>query len=284
MKDQYTLKYYGKEADTGQMGYYDAASMILAFGDFIGIVSRAAFGKDAKLKISVAALKEGSLSFDFFLVSGSIITAIIGHMSPNELWNLVRDSVEAWKFLRGKPPTEVTNEKEGARITNINGDCHTFNQNVTLVIENPRAGESVERIFNKPLNDSASRVDISSSQVPGEKIEVNSDDAKYFVDLLYSKVQGEYVHDITLNLISPVFADGNKWKFNDGAATFSAAIEDEGFLRRVNEGESFSKGDLLIVKCHFLQEMVNGKLKVTRTITEVLDHKRRPINNDLFIE
>jgi len=110
MKDQYTLRYYGKEADAGRMGYYDAASVILAFGDFVGIVSRAAFGKDCKLKTSVATPKGGSLSFEFLLVSGGVLTALMGSMSPNDLWNLMRDCVEAWEFLRGEPPTKIAHE------------------------------------------------------------------------------------------------------------------------------------------------------------------------------
>jgi len=283
MKDQYTLRYYGKEADVGRMGYYDAASVILAFGDFVGIVSRAAFGKDCKLKTSVSTPKGGSLSFEFLLVSGSVLTALTGSMSPNDLWNLMRDCVEAWKFLLGKPPEKIAHEGGKIQITNVDGDVNIFNQNTNIVINDPRAGEAVERIFNKPLNEAAGQVDITSKQMPGEKIEVDTDDSGYFVDLSQRKVKADHILSMTLKIVYPSFYS-NKWKFNDGGSSFVAVIKDEEFLRRVDNRESFAKGDFLGVKCHLLQEVVNGKLTTTRTIKKVIDHIHPPVNKDLFIE
>ena len=35
-----SLRYFGGEADQGQMGYYDAASSIIAFGDLVGVLSQ----------------------------------------------------------------------------------------------------------------------------------------------------------------------------------------------------------------------------------------------------
>jgi len=284
MKDQYTLRYYGKEADEGRMGYYDAASVILDFGDFIGIVSRADFGKECKLKTSVSTPKGGSVSFEFLLVSGSVLTALTSPMLPNDLWNLMRDAVEAWKFLRGKPQKEIVHAGGKMQMTNVNGDVNTFNQNTNIVINDPRAGEAVERIFNKPLNEADGRIDITSKQIPKEKIEVGTEDSGYFVDLSQRKIQTDQVFQITLTIVSPLFYHGNKWKFNDGESTFQATIEDEGFLRRVDNRESFVKGDLLKVKYHFLQEIANGRLKTTRTIKKVINHIRPPVNNDLFRE
>jgi len=285
MKDQYTLRYYGKEADKGRMGYYDAASVILAFGDFVGIVSRAAFGRECKLKTSVSTPKGGSVSFEFLLVSGSLFTGLLtSPMSPNDLWNLMRDAVEVWKSLRGKPPKEIVNAGGKMQMTNINGDVNTFNQNINIVINDPRAGEAVERIFNKPLNEAAGKMDITSKQIPKDKIEVGTEDSGYFVDLSQRKIQTDQVLQITLTIVSPLFYHGNKWKFNDGESTFQAAIEDEEFLRRVDNRESFAKGDLLKVKCHLLQEIANGRLKTTRTIKKVINHIRPPVNNDLFRE
>jgi len=89
---------------------------------------------------------------------------------------------------------------------------------------------------------------------------------------------------VTLEIVSPVFFHGKKWKFNDRGNTFQAAIEDEDFLRRVDNRESFSKGDFLEVECHLFQEIVNGSLTTTRTIKKVIAHISPPVNKGLFIE
>jgi len=101
---------------------------------------------------------------------------------------------------------------------------------------------------------------------------------------LRDKVQTDQVFPMTLKIVYPVFFHGNKWRFDDGEHIFLAAIEDEEFSRRVNNREGFAKGDFREVNCHFLQEIVNSRLKTTRTIKKVIAHTSPPVNKDLFLE
>ena len=45
-----------------------------------------------------------------------------------------------------------------------------------------------------------------------------------------------------VTIISPVFQEGNKWRFSDGEVNFNAAIADDAFLQMVDRGERFGKG------------------------------------------
>lgn len=78
---------------------------------------------------------------------------------------------------------------------------------------------------------------------------------------------------MALILVAPVFQDGNKWRFSDGGATFPAAILDEEFLSRVNNGERFGKGDVLQVELKIVQSRTGCKISVERQVLKVIEHR-----------
>jgi hypothetical protein len=86
---------------------------------------------------------------------------------------------------------------------------------------------------------------------------------------------------VTLSLVSPVFKDGNKWRFNDGLSDFAAAILDTDFIAQVENGERFGKGDLLAVEMHTIQTRIGFKLNIERTIIKVLKHITPPTQPQL---
>ena len=72
------------------------------------------------------------------------------------------------------------------------------------------------------------------------------------------------------------FKDGNKWRMWNGAESLLYGMEDEDFRARVNNGEAFRKGDILICEVLIKQTKVNGALKLQRTILKVHDHQMGP--------
>lgn len=74
---------------------------------------------------------------------------------------------------------------------------------------------------------------------------------------------------------SAVFKDGNQWRFSDGSMSFSAAIMDENFIRRVDAGERFGKGDHLVVDLVVEQIRTGTKISTRREIQTVREHKDR---------
>lgn len=289
MEDRYTLRYSGRQADSEQMDYYEAASVILAFGDFVGVVARAAYGRDVKLETSVTSPKDGCISFDFLLVTGGVISAVTGPITPQSLWSLFRDSIEAWRFLRGKPPIKTEHTENGFKITNTDGDVIVFNNSsVNLVLENSKAGQAAEKIFNDPLSTAADTVEVESREMMSidrstASVSVNESEATYFRDISQGNVVLDNTYRITLSIISPVFLDGNKWRFSDGSSKFSAAIEDEKFLKRVDDGEAFAKNEFLVVDLHILQEATQGgRMRTTRTVKKVIKHVRLNDTRDMF--
>jgi hypothetical protein len=109
----------------------------------------------------------------------------------------------------------------------------------------------------------------------GPVASIKRSEASYFIPLNVDQPLLEATHDTGLVIDSPSFREGNKWRFFDGQASFTAAIEDESFLRAVNDGsERFGKGDVLVVKMRVRQvRTADGGLKAERSVLKVKEHK-----------
>ena len=80
------------------------------------------------------------------------------------------------------------------------------------------------------------------------------------------------------------FAEGNKWRLNDGGSTFWATIADNSFLDRVNRREEvFAKGDVLRCEMRYEQFRSEAGLVTERTVTRVREHipASRPVQPTL---
>jgi ribosomal protein L19 len=86
----------------------------------------------------------------------------------------------------------------------------------------------------------------------------------------------EEIGERVLQIAAVTFIEGNKWRLTDGVSTFWSAIEDEGFLARVEQGEPFSKGDMLRAQVRIVQTQdAEGNLKAEYVIERVIEHIRR---------
>jgi hypothetical protein len=85
---------------------------------------------------------------------------------------------------------------------------------------------------------------------------------------------GESETQVVLRPVNVAFAEGNKWRFSDGDSTFYAAIEDIGFLSRIDSGvERFAKNDMLRVRLKSRQTRDSGgNLHTDRTVMPVVEH------------
>ena len=88
---------------------------------------------------------------------------------------------------------------------------------------------------------------------------------------------------MNLQIISLTFKEDNKWKVTDGLEPFNVAIEDEEFLRKINNNEiAFSKNDYLVCEVRERQYQTNKGLRKERSIIKVIEHKPSPQQLKLF--
>ena len=82
--------------------------------------------------------------------------------------------------------------------------------------------------------------------------------------------------DVYVYIVSPSFNPDYSWRVSFGPddSFFFAKIRDDGFIRKVAEGETFSTGETLYVKLVTIQSVEDGKIKTEREIRKVYKHNR----------
>lgn len=76
------------------------------------------------------------------------------------------------------------------------------------------------------------------------------------------------------SVVALTFKDDNRWRLYDGQNTINVAIEDEAFIRRVNDNEiAFAKGELLVCRVRIDQWRTGDSLRTDYAVLEVLEHR-----------
>jgi len=193
------------------------------------------------------------------------------------------------KFLKGKKPKSVKKIKDSIAIENNIGeitivDHPTFN----IYQTNTSISESLSDIYStlsqdprvfafkfldrteKPVFES----DKSDFELCSEIIDNQSDDKRTTVELA------------TLNINKICFEKDYKWQFYYKGNKITAAIKDEDFFKRINDGEPFAKGDSLEVELKIIKDFsdeYNTYINRTYEITKVIKHIPRSSQRELDI-
>jgi hypothetical protein len=280
--------YDGPAVDTGQMAVRDLAPALLALGDLFAEASVLVHPQGKPVGLSIKATTEGSFvihlvleaehAWDHFvdLFSSNSVTAlvnltevVIGSMG---LFQLIR-------MLRGRQIKEQLEAPTAGHIELTLDDGETLEiparvldlyksldarKNAQQVVA-PLAGHGIDRIEftnRDEVTVSMDKADAPAFQVHDvESIPLSEEQLQMFV-----------------SISSVAFTDGNKWRLNDGERTFFAAIEDEDFLKRVNDGsEFFRKGDMLRAHIRLVQSQGEDGLHTEYAVTEVIEHIPRMV-------
>tara|TARA_R110001606_G_scaffold392025_1_gene560599 strand:- start:5089 stop:5958 length:870 start_codon:yes stop_codon:yes gene_type:complete len=283
-EDQLSLEYYGTAVEKGQLSAKDVARYIIALDDFMNVVTKEAYGKDASLSMDVSGFRGQSFDIDFALqVVGMSSTAIFCTSSPKDLITLATDSIKACIHLAGKQPNQCTPDRNDntVNIENSNGNTQIYHIQTLNVISDPKASNSLDTFIRDPLSKGLSTVKLKSSKYDVQT-EATANDADFFKPIDFDLPLFENTITTGLTIESPSFKDGNKWKLHDGQSSFYAEITDAVFLESVDKGERFGKGDLLIVEMEIIQTKTPQGLKVEKLITKVKDHKEAPKQQGMF--
>lgn len=89
----------------------------------------------------------------------------------------------------------------------------------------------------------------------------------------------DQTRDMGLLIATPQVEDPRRrWRFSEGDNTFSAVVEDEGFIDRVLRNEErFGHGDFILAEVHFRQYRSARGLETERTIVRVKEHSIGPV-------
>ena len=260
------------------MDVYEASANMIAFSDFVVLLSKNAFGETVETRASIAGFGRGSFVTDIiFKVAGasSAVFAALPSVDPKTLWLVLKESLALWKHLKGSPPKKVEEVGPKISITNNSGQVIQVTHATVNLVFSEKGTASAHRFIGEALNhDGVDAVEISAGPQQVERVEQS--ESRYFVSVAPSEMLTDAVVKMVLHLESPVFKEGNKWRFFDGQQSFHATIDDKEFLAMVDAGEPFRKGDVIVANVRISQTQEGTKLTAERAITKVLEHKERP--------
>jgi hypothetical protein len=269
----------------GQMAVRDLAPALLALGDVFVAASRIVEPDKSPAALSIQATREGSFSVDLLLGGQSVWNQFVdmfGSDAATAIVNLKEAVVGAsglFALLLHLKGRRVASTKHvDAGTVKLTLDDETTFEASPQALELYQSIEIRKRVREvvAPLNrdgvDSLSFTNDTSVTVTVHTADVASFNVPATRDILLT----DQVVEMVVTISSVTFTEG-KWRLTDGDQTFSATIEDEDFLLRVDSAaESFRKGDMLRARMRIVQTRKPTGLHTERTLVEVMEHIDAP--------
>lgn len=272
MKTKLALKYEGPALEDGQMDVYQTSANMIAFTEFMIAAVKETYGDAAQAKAEVAGFEQGSFVTNLVFSVGGSAATIFSALTPAQLLEVVKGAFELWKHLKGSPPAAVSQTGPQLTVTNNNGQILNVQTESFTLVMNSKAADAADRFVRQALEqEGVNQLSLGSEQKP--IVQVSANEAAYFVPVAATVPVSDNTNKMILTVVSPVFQDGNKWRFSDGGSSFAASILDGDFLMRVDKGvERFGKGDVLEAVVRIVQTRSGQKVSVEREVVQVLRH------------
>ncbi|QNK72708.1 hypothetical protein H7F36_16130 [Variovorax sp. PAMC28562] len=271
-----SLKYHGQAVEDGRVDVYSAAANMTAFSDFVTEAGKVLFGPDVVIEAEMAGFHSGCIQTDIvFNVVGPALS-LISTVNLPEWLSIIKGAFTLWKHLKGQPPVAMvpTTRGDEINVTNADGKVIIFNRSVINLVLNEGSSKSVQEFVGKAL----AKEGIDSLEVLTEEVAlavVGEGQAGYFKDVRPDEPVSKNEFEFALSIEGPEFKEGKKWRFSDGNSSFLADIEDQEFLKRVDHGEPFAKGEILRVLMRIEQTRQGVNLTTKRAVVKVIEHLRR---------
>jgi hypothetical protein len=166
-------------------------------------------------------------------------------------------------------PNKVSDGDQGDKTLEFDNETISMPVNVYNLYVNVDVRQNIYNIL-QPLESDG--IDTFSA---GNDICVTKAELPYFYPPRIEKTLHDNTQELTVIIESIVFKENNKWRFNNGTLSFSAAILDKDFLAQVDNGQRFAKGDWLRVQLQTVQIDENNTLKSIYNIVKVIKHETR---------
>ncbi|WP_429349526.1 hypothetical protein [Paraburkholderia sp. Clong3] len=281
------------------MDVRDLAPALVAFADLFTAVNKEVNGDAADVRVQVnASFKAGSFGIDLIatqhllsqlkdIFSSTGASAIANAGGILGLIGMSASSgvglVQLLRKLKGCKPVRIEQQGEIARVWITQTESVEVERNVIRIYRNSVVRNSLEKVVS-PLEREGiddfgivmggeKVLDIHAEEVPSFSAAVTDNGAEIISDTTSEKIM--------LQIESLTFKDGNKWRVHDGVAAFHASIEDSEFLAKIDAGERFGKGDVLLVDLRKVQSVDAGKLVTESIIVKVWEH-REPLQQSLL--
>lgn len=280
----------GPALEAHEMNVRDLAPALLAVSDIFDEINRVVFDNKYKVGVNVrASFKTGS-----FLTELAVYASDIFELFKNEnvqaaclmmqvfgvpdIPTLFKGILPFIRWVRRRKITTVVELENDKVRVEIAGDAMEVEKTIVALYQSSKLRKGFEDLIARPLEkEGIESVGFSDADAKAFVSIPREEGPSFIADEPEDEPMGLSTRRAHLQIISPCFQEGNKWRFSDGSVSFHAEIRDSGFLDKVMSGEtSFAKGDILDVEMTEAQTLTAKGLSTERFIDTVHGH-RNPI-------
>jgi hypothetical protein len=293
----FQLAYDGEAVRNGSMDVTDLAPALLAVGDLVQNANRILNEDRASVSVRVESdFKRSSFDISLIIDQGlidharafltgygitdaeALVKVLFGGTSAVAV---IGGLVKLYRLLKGEKPKEMTVVNNHTTIiqTGSGQILNNVDSASAELYNNEGVRDAIERVVRPLRRPGIDRLDIRHGKEIIEQ--VSKEESEYFSSgPSEPKEEDKLVDDLNLRVLEIVrlaFREGIKSRFSDGTVEFEANVTDSVFIRNIEKGEAFAKGDSLRVYLrHRTWRDKAGTLRSEYEVTEVVEHIRRP--------
>lgn len=291
----FKIGFDGPSVENGEIDVADLAPALLALGELFSAANQALNKDRAEAKLRIRASEKGSfvalLSLDVSFVT-DLLDMVAAHpdrvTAADQLLDLLIKGggalatgtvglFGALRFLGGKRPDKTEKNENGTTSITIGPTTIVVDQRTVVLLEDYRTREATEKFVETALNaKGVNKVSFDEESHGTPELILTKDDivaVKVPEPEDDDKTETTTKREALLKIVSAQFAEGYLWRFTDGTNTFTASMEDQDFLNRLDRSEVvLSKNDTLRCEIEETQTLAGTKLKTDAKILEVKEH------------
>jgi hypothetical protein len=288
----FSVAYDGPALADGTMPVRELAPALLALGDIFAEASLILYPDRPPVALSIKATEEGSFLVRLILEAEGVwdqVVDIFGSDAADALANMkeliIGGGVGLFFFVRWLKGRKVKSVERSPRpgyvlIIAEDGSTLELRSEVLALRNNPNISRKARRVVAPLTHPGIEEVRFGEGN---DATVIRDEDVPAFEPSDEEEPLSEQTLEMVVEIVSPTFAEENKWRLSDGQNTFFAAMEDDGFLERVSMGaESFRKGDLLRCSIRIVQTRRTDGLHTEHHVVRVVDHIPGAVQTNIY--
>ena len=274
----FKMTFVGDALEEHEMDIRELAPALLNAADFFKESNRQLHPAEPDIQVNIRGTNEGSFLVQLKMMFDDTTNALVSEPAKQ-----VESLILLLGFFGGMVKCLVKRHNSGEPASSVetgdevvlewpDGTVLRVNRNVPRLSEDPAIRRPLNGMVKPLQRDGIDSVTISRSD--DEVEEVTSDDLPAIEGdgTDDREILNESTFQRTLTIKTTSWQIGQKWRFNDGQATFYAAIVDKEFNARIEAREAFAKGDELEAILYSVQYRNSTGIHTEVEITRVLDH------------
>lgn len=285
---RFTVKFDGDVVEAGMMPVPELAPALLGLAEVVEATNRIVTGGEHAIVLHVRPrMRRGSFSVDLEIAQ-TMARKFVDLFSGNEARAIAAfltiiglrggyGLIQLIKRSKGKPARSVIAIENTSRMTvTFDGEPPIEVERQAMDLFNSTAARNGMAQFTAPLR--RQTVDSVTLRNPGaDPVVISADEAEAFEAPSPSDQCLVTESERVLQIISPSFKQGNKWRVSEGASTYYVSILDEEFWARVARGDvGFHASDFLRVVLRTKQSYDGAGLTVAYDVVKILKHIHGP--------